>query len=379
MYRRIVAALVFSTFIAVSFVSVYAAPIQKQESSYQDEAYQQWWGSKLERKLAALPLEGKVPDFRVPYSGFIYPDRSGGTDIRQGRGLSPLGKYDKAFNGGRGLAVSHERMDITSHLKRPNAMNSRRKARLEQLNRSVGLFERMRAKRSVRWNGHCNGWTAAAIRHAEPQNNVVRNGVTFTPADIKGLLAELYMYTDTEFLGGVDKAINPGTLHLVLANWLGAGDYPIGMDSSVGEEVWNHPIYAYKVKIDKQSKRQAEVHMTITYADYSASESDKSPRLAKTLTFHYLLDLDSKGNIVGGSYYGDSDQIDMLWAPLRPTQGGTEGNKLGNPHLDCKKILDIWRDSVPAKERAKWLNIDPVDPKKVETEKVENEEENAEE
>jgi hypothetical protein len=52
------------------------------------------------------------------------------------------------------------------------------------------------------WSGHCNGWTSAAIRHAEPQQSVVRNGVVFTPSDIKGLLAELYIYNDVEDLSG---------------------------------------------------------------------------------------------------------------------------------------------------------------------------------
>ena len=42
-------------------------------------------------------------------------------------------------------------------------------------------------------------------------------------------------------------------------------------------------------------------------------------------------------------------------------QGGTEGNKRGNPHLDVKEVLAIWRESVPASLREQWLNIDPTE------------------
>jgi hypothetical protein len=51
----------------------------------------------------------------------------------------------------------------------------------------------------------------------------------------------------------------------------------------------------------------------------------------------------------------------MLWAPLKPTQGGEEGNKRGNRHLNMKEVLAIWRESVPEDLRKQWLNIDPTE------------------
>jgi hypothetical protein len=74
-----------------------------------------------------------------------------------------------------------------------------------------------------------------------------------------------------------------------------------------------------------------------------------------------VLDLDRDDNIKGGRYYSDSGQIDMLWAPLKPAQGGDEKNKRGNPHLNVKEVLAIWRDSVPEDLRKQWLNIDPTE------------------
>jgi hypothetical protein len=325
--------------------------IKKEEIEYQQQAYQQWWGDELVLKLADLPKEGKVPTFRLPYCGHDYPDRAGGT-------VNAMYKYDQAFHRGRPMAAEFERMDVRAHRE---AGGGEREVR--------GPFGRIRIVRDrgvPTWYGHCNGWTAAAIRHAEPQKSVVRNGVLFTPADIKGLLAELYMYTESEFLGGVDPAINPAVLHLTLANWLGRGQHPVGMETAVGEVVINFPVFNYRSSINKFSSREAEVRTTISYVLNINRELDKGPaNYHRQLYFHYVLDLDQEGSIVGGRYYGDSGQIDMLWTPLQPTQGGQEKNLRGNPHLDVKEVLAIWRDSVPEDLRRKWMNIDPTDEDRV--------------
>ena len=354
---------VLLSYAVVSDANASGSEIKPEERDYQNQVFNTWWGGDLVRKLADLPTEAKVPDYRIPYSGYIYPDSGGGTDVRHGGGLSALGKYDVAFHEGRGLAVAHERMDVGAHrntLFSDQGLFGSRRVRLEQLSRPPGLFERLRARRTVGWYGHCNGWTAASIRHAEPQKSVTRNGVRFKPAHIKALLAEIYMYTETEFLGGIDPVINPGTLHITLANWIGRGDHPVGMDDTVGKVVWNYPIHAYKATVTKRSEREADVKLEVTYAGNSNYEMDKSPRIKKTMNFHYLLNLDENGEILGGRYYGDSRRIDMLWTPLKPVQGGEEGNENGNPHLDVKQILAIWRESVPEDLCKKWQNIDPI-------------------
>jgi hypothetical protein len=320
--------------------------IRADEFDYQKENFQHWWGQELATKFADLPTEGKVADFRVPYAGHDYPDRGGGTTYA-------MAKYDQAFNRGN-VATSWERRDIEVH----------RGGRGEDEFRP-GLFGRMRRVRSSSrvptWYGHCNGWTAASIRHAEPERSVVKNGVTFTPADIKGLLAEIYMYNPTEHLGGLDDAINPATLHLTLGNWIGLGSHPVGMEAAMGEVVINYPLYAYKAKVNKLSDRQYEVQNTITYRLNTPREFDKGPDQSRTMYFHYVLDLDGDGKITGGRYYGDSARIDMLWTPLKPVEGGEKGNERGNPHVNVKEVLALWRASVSEETRNKWLNVDPTE------------------
>lgn len=320
--------------------------IREDELKYQQEEFQHWWGQDLALKLADLPTEGKVPEFRVPYSGHDYPDRMGGT-------VAAMNKYDRAFNRGP-LATEWEHRDVSAH----------RNGRSEEGEFRRGLFGRIIRSRGPRvpsWYGHCNGWTAATIRHAEPQKSVVRNGVTFTPADIKGLLAEIYMYSATEHLGGLDDAINPGVLHVTLGNWLGLGSHPVGMEAAMGEVVINYPLYSYKATVNKLTDRQHEVKNIITYTLNIGREADKGPKQNRTMYFHYVLDLDRDGQITGGRYYGDSARIDMLWTPLKPVQAGEKGNERGNPHVSVKEVLAIWRESVSEDVRKQWLNVDPTD------------------
>jgi len=190
---------------------------------------------------------------------------------------------------------------------------------------------------------------------------VTKNGVVFTPADIKGLLAEIYMYSETEFLGGIDYAVNPATFHVIISNWLGRGSHPVGMDETLGEVVFNYPIYAYATSHAKRSGNRVEVKMNAAYAKSSNSEYNESPRLKAIMYFHYTLDLNEEGEITGGRYFGDSARVDMLWAPQNPVQGGEKGNENGNPYVNVKEVLAMWRESVPEDLRDKWFNIDPPD------------------
>lgn len=328
--------------LALAAASSSGAVIREKEVQQQDEVFQRYWDTDFEWKFDELPTKGTVPENRVPYSGYIYPDYAGGT-------ISALRKYDRAFHPGRSPASAHEQWDTTAY--RQPIESTRR-----------GLFGRRISTTTMgtpHWHGHCNGWAAASMRHAEPKTTVVRNGVSFTPADIKGLLAEIYIYNQTENLVGFDSYLNAGTFHAIIANWLGRASHPVAMEADPGKEKWNYPIYAYSTTSTKISPRQVEVRMNISYAKDSRGEHQQSPRIKYTKYFHYVLSLDGDGKIVGGQFYRDSSIIDLVWVPVRPKQGGQEGNKRGNPHVDVDEVLAIWRDSVPKETRNQWLVVDP--------------------
>jgi hypothetical protein len=102
-----------------------------------------------------------------------------------------------------------------------------------------------------------------------------------------------------------------------------------------------------------------EVKMNLAYAKDSNGEYQESPRIRRLKYFHYQLVLNNAGEIVGGSYYRDSNQLDMLWVPTAPVQGGMKGNERGNRHVSVKQVLAIWRASVPQEVRTKWPVINP--------------------
>ncbi len=313
----------------------------------QDEIFERWWGKEMVWRFESLPAKAKVPKERVPYSGHIYPDVNGGTTVS-------LQKYDRAFNSGRMLATAHERRDTSITENTTRTITERYGFR--------GRYTRTRVVRTNAvpyWYGHCNGWTSAAIRHSEPKKSVKRNGVVFSPADIKGLLAEIYMYNEMEMLAGTNTEINPAMLHVLLANWLGRGTHPIGMEADPGKEKWNYPMYGFSSEFYNKTSRSVDVVTVVTYAGSSRGEFDESPRIPMEKRFNYHLDFNDQGEIVGGFYYNGSARIDMLWAPLSPKASGKKGNESGNPHVDVSEVLAIWRDSVSDEVRRSWAVIDP--------------------
>ena len=323
---------------ALAPIAAEAWPIQKKNIQQNNRVFQDGFGTELLWHYKSMPKKASLPKHRMPYAGYIYPDNQGGCE-------AVLWKYDQAFHHGRGLAVGFERHDIEIHKEKKS-----------------GLFGFASRAQTPDWTGHCNGWTAAAIRHAEPQRSVRRGGVTFAPADIKGLLAELYVYGDHEILGGENKTpINPGMLHVILANWIARAKHPVGIDSTAGEEIWNYPVYAYSSDGAFRSRNLVEVKTNIAYVFMLHEEQNRAPRGHRQLmSLHYSLELNDDGEIIGGQYYRDSQRPELLWVPNKPAQGGTKGNEQGNPHMNAAEILAMWRESVPKEDRKQWWNIDPI-------------------
>jgi hypothetical protein len=329
-----------SIVIAALTAASMGAGISSSEVERQNGLFKRYWGTEFVWKFDELPASARVPNYRIPYSGYIYPDTAGGT-------VNALSKYDYAYNRGRSSAASYERWD-TSAFQEPQESRG-------------GLFGLRRVTRMAtpNWYGHCNGWAAAAIRHAEPERSVRVNGVTFSPADIKALLAEIYIYNENENLAGPTYPINAGAFHAILANWLGRGGHPIGMEADPGEEKWNYPIFGYTSSATRYNNGQVAVWLKLSYSKNTRGEYQRGPRIEYTKSFHYYLNLNSQGEITGGGFYRDSSMIDMLWMPVRPKQGRQEGNERGNPHVDVNRVLAIWRASVSDDSRQKWPVIDP--------------------
>jgi hypothetical protein len=322
---------------------------------------------EYETRLADLPKEASVPNWRIPYSAAIHPEVGGGlsnssgtrtvgllprfrrTVASPGGGTSVLVNYDRAFNGGRDMANAYEIKRIAGT--------------------SGGLFltRRMRTS-SEPWEGYCSGFTASTIKHPEPVRAVDAGlvggtpGVVLQPADIKGLLSCIYNRTTSDsflFLAppsASDGGPNMGTFHLTLANYIGKAGHPVGFDRTKGQVAWNNPAYVYKVDSIRDAGADAtyqykDVQTTVTYSSYG-SDSQRQTDMAnaelvgnrkQSMTFRYRLALDGQGRIVGGRAQSGSGHF--LWIPLYPAQATANGTVPGNPYVDVKKVIALARAS----------------------------------
>ena len=227
------------------------------------------------------------------------------------------------------------------------------------------------------WWGLCHAWSPASLLEPEPRHAVTYQGVTFEVADIKAILQTLYDSTDAMMLGGrcharaltrgsdgrvADAAcrdVNAGALHVVLANFLGIGDAALIEDRTAHDEVWNQPVTGYQVlsqtRVDvaaanrcigqsgssyRPNTRARELYEVQTRVDFLVEGSaSKQPlgmrRYVSSDTYHYILEVDDRGKVIGGEYCAASkdDHPDFLWAPTG--LGRWAGGR--NPGVDYEK------------------------------------------
>jgi len=338
-----------------------------------DNFYYALFNKDYERKFASLPTTGEVTPARLPYVGSWYPQAQGGTNVRI-RGASPLEKYDAVFNAG----------------------STAKAAGWELKNHTVSSNDS-----SAGWAGHCNGFSAAATRHSEPQKEVTRGSTIFYPEDIKALLAEIHMGAKFYFLGGnrcglIENAplmppgnrqdpltmgecddVNPATFHISLTNWIGIQKYPLIVDIHGKEQVWNYPHWKYSVqsrvvstateanslimgpnsgsvyKFNPAAASFRSVAMTVTHTDAFSAEImtakvDTAKRY-KAITYNYLLELNAAGEIIGGEWLSTSqiNHPDFIWVALEPMR--CDGSQFsGNPNLVPAEVIKLWAESIGA-------------------------------
>jgi hypothetical protein len=206
------------------------------------------------------------------------------------------------------------------------------------------------------WWGICEGWTGAALSHPEPAPVTIMNPdgiiVEFGSSDVKGLLAVFYAWEglkkSTQLglrcgrkLGwrtdyGDCYDVHPAALHIVLLNQIGFMNAPFAADvdgdgyGGGTHEVWNQPVFAYKTTVLEEiscrtgwcdyvapgTVRQVRMETLMTFAD-----DDRplwNPTLGtpdffqETRRYEYWLELDRKGNIIGGSWI-TAQRPDFLW------------------------------------------------------------------
>ena len=197
------------------------------------------------------------------------------------------------------------------------------------------------------WHGHCNGWTAATIRHAEPQTSVKFNGVVFTPADIKGCWRRS---TCTTTLTIWRESIRSRTGNLPRDHHRLAWPrgHPLGMEADPSEEKWNYPIYAFSSSSLKRSDRRVEVKLNLAYIKDSNGEYRESPRNRRIKPFHYDLYLNHQGEIIGGNSTPTAPSSTCCGCPPSQTRA-SEGQRIRQPVRGREQVLAIGARRLPRK------------------------------
>ncbi len=106
-----------------------------------------------------------------------------------------------------------------------------------------------------RWYGFCHAWAASAVTEREPRAATTAGGVALSVGDQKGLLALCHTQDVVNSYGqrnnggmGVDpNDLAPDELWRLLKLYVQQQRIPLIVDTSADTEVWNYPVYAYRV------------------------------------------------------------------------------------------------------------------------------------
>lgn len=232
-----------------------------------------------------------------------------------------------------------------------------------------GLLAQRRYGIIPTWYGSCHGTAPASIRQARAEKAITvrsfdnRNDIIFYPSDIKALLSYAWATTGGEsaMIGTrCDEVIqnqgrpspacndvNPGAFHLAITNLVGLHHEPIIIDTAESIQVWNRPLLSYRLNYYHPATRNLtqnlksamvprEKFITDPYKQYRSPQtafivgvwielffgagvpaSDATTNSAAddafvTTNYWYDLELDSKGDIIGGEWH-EIFHPDFVW------------------------------------------------------------------
>ena len=229
------------------------------------------------------------------------------------------------------------------------------------------------------WWGLCHAWVPASILEPEPMHAVEYNGQRFEVSDIKALLLTAYDDTRSYFLGGRCNAreiehddqgrvtsdecrdTNAGAWHVVVTNFLGVHGRPFVEDRTGGYQVWNQPVVGYEithqedVTLDRaldllgvegdaypfnpQAARFVEVRMTTTWVTEGHPSTRPLGRAGyeRADRYHYLLEIDDRGKVIGGEWLGASRDAHPDFLWV-PIAADTSAWRTSNPNVQLENV-----------------------------------------
>lgn len=338
-------------------------------------------GMDIERNILKLDSfnDGRVAE--LPWTGYYWPIFEGGIGNRYADSKFPRAKtfrdnyeyYEQNYLRQPDLQRSY--LEILSPAEKYDYILNDRNWRLTQAVWADGKHYLDTKGKVENWMGICHGWAPASFMVPEPKKTINlaldggRGDLMVYPHDIKALISQLWAKGSVkyDFLGGRCREknpekdpdgriispecfdVNPSQWHLVLTHMLGRDQKSFIMDATYDYEVWNQPLFNYKLRYFNPNSRDEGTmkESLIPYADvkndvYRAYRSpavqyllgvisevryivEEHPypgdistnaysRLVK-VTYYYDLEIDSNYQIIGGEWYQKAHP-DMLWKPM---------------------------------------------------------------
>jgi hypothetical protein len=320
------------TFIILLFVSPLAVA-----ASWDGYNSPSRFAADYEYRLDHLPLSGSVDAVDIPWSESYWPRNQGSLNLRW-NAPTPIGF---GYRSPPFEKIKQMTRTELSHLSPAEKFDL---ARGRYDYPFTTYIRRYMAKRNAKdFEGICDGWTASAIQFKEPLpiDHVNPEGITipFGSSDIKALISYLAAYhTDlgpifagrycTTFgFGSRCADINPGALHVILANEIGLRKTPFAADVEIGRETWNQPVFAYEFEIVGSAGSSSSIGYLIQGKMHYTDELEISRWEPVTGTEHfmraaqdlkYVVELDSNHRITGGYWVEGSNHPDLFWKSTKP-------------------------------------------------------------
>ena len=259
----------------------------------------------------SVPAETEAGHARfTPWSGYWWPNKKGGLS-------KPLTKYSR-------------------YVGNTQALNWRRKEHP--------------AATAGGWEGNCHAWSAAAVMEMEPNRlrrvrGIQGETLLLTIGDQKGLLAAAHTKDITNSYGTRSETndptkpeyidLTPDQLWRYLKWYIKQQGLPLVMDLEPGKQVWNYPVYAYRIRYNRTGGNDYRGLITIWYAEDNVPPDYVGTKIG-TRTYHCTFKMRGGSVVMGsGHWIGPSirNHPDFAWSPYVV--------KSENPSIDYGKIRQM--------------------------------------
>lgn len=194
------------------------------------------------------------------------------------------------------------------------------------------------------WHGYCHAWSASSVLEKEPNRPKNVRNVRLTVGDQKGLLAvshaqDVANHYGDRFGDGAGNEdpndLEPCTLWEILRTHIKQQKVALVMDLEPGPEVWNYPVYAYRIEYSPVGGGWQNAQLALWAAD-DAVPPDHVGTSVHYQTYNFRFRLYNGSIVMGsGQWVGQSVQShpDFAWYPyvVRPE----------NPHVNYQQVKQI--------------------------------------